>query len=222
MRFVGIDVGARALHCVALDGARRVVAVGALPAGPSLELEALTGGATAIAIDAPSALSSGPHAGDQSISLKFRAARCCEIALGREHGLWVPWVAPPAGAAAVPGWMRVGLELFQALSAAGHNPVEVYPHAGFRLLAGTRLPPKRKRAGLDARAALLQREAVATDGLRPWSHDALDAALAAVLAARMHEGTAMPVGCGHDRSAIWIPATPAPPESSSRKARAAS
>jgi predicted nuclease with RNAse H fold len=211
MRFVGIDVGARALHCVALDGARRVVAVGALPAGPSLELEALTGGATAIAIDAPSALSSGPHAGDQSISLK-----------GREHGLWVPWVAPLAGAAAVPGWMRAGLELFQALSAAGHNPVEVYPHAGFRLLAGTRLPPKRKRAGLDARAALLQREAVATDGLRPWSHDALDAALAAVLAARMHEGTAMPVGCGHDRSAIWIPATPAPPESSSRKARAAS
>jgi predicted nuclease with RNAse H fold len=206
MRFVGIDVGASAVHCVVLDHARRVVACRTLPAGASPELQALTEGATAIAIDAPSSLSSGPHADDGGLSPKFRLARCCEIALGREHGLWVPWVAPLAGAA-VPGWMRVGLELYQALSAAGHSPLEVYPYAGFRVLAGGTLPPKRKVAGLHARAALLERQGVATGGLRLRSHDAIDAALAAVLAARKHQGRATPVGCGHDRSAIWMPAT---------------
>jgi hypothetical protein len=36
-------------------------------------------------------------------------------------------------------------------------------------------------------------------------YDALHAALAALLALRAHDGTAISVGCGHDDSAIWIP-----------------
>jgi predicted nuclease with RNAse H fold len=203
---VGLDVGASAVHCVVLDGARGVIDSRALAPAASAALEALSDDATAIAIDAPSSLSTGPHADDETISPKFRLARCCEIALGREHGLWVPWVAPIAGAA-VPGWMQVGLGLYRALAAAGHSPIEVYPHAGFRMLAGGALPPKRTIAGLRARVILLQKEGVGVGGLQSRSHDALDAALAAVLAARSHEGTAMPVGCGHDCSAIWIPGT---------------
>jgi hypothetical protein len=80
-----------------------------------------------------------------------------------------------------------------------------YPHAGFHVLAGGRLPPKRKTDGLRERASLLRSEGVDAEGMQLWSHDALDAALAALLAVRAHEGTAIPVGCGHERSAIWIP-----------------
>lgn len=221
LRFVGIDVGAAAVHCVVLDGSRRVLDGRALPSDASAELEALTRGATAIAIDAPSALSTGPHADDADAALapKFRFARCCEIALGREHRLWVPWATPTAAAAAtvpVPGWMQVGFRLYQDLAAAGHRPIEVFPYAGFRVLAGAggRLPSKATIAGVGARVALLQREGVGAgaDGmqllLELWSNDALDAALAALLAVRAHEGTAIPVGCGHDHSAIWIPRGP--------------
>jgi predicted nuclease with RNAse H fold len=204
LRFVGIDVGAAAVHCVVLDGSCQLIDGRALPSDASTELEALAHGATAIAIDAPSSLSTGPHARDEGLAPKFRLARCCEVALGREHGLWVPWVTPIEGAA-VPGWMQVGFGLYQALVAAGHSPIEVYPHAGFQVLAGGALPPKRTIAGVRARVSLLHREEVSAEGMQLWSHDALDAALAALLAVRAREGTAMPVGCGHDRSAIWIP-----------------
>jgi len=104
--------------------------------------------------------------------------------------------------------MQVGFGLYQALVAAGHSPIEVYPYAGFRVLAGGRLPPKRTIAGVRARVTLLHRQGVGAEGMQLWSHDALDAALAALaalLALQAHEGTAIPVGCGHDSSAIWIP-----------------
>jgi hypothetical protein len=180
---VGIDVGTSAMHCVVLDGSRRVIDGQALPSDAATELEAVTHDATAIAIDAPSSLSTAPHADDEGLAPKFRLARCCEIALGREHGLWVPWVTPIAGAA-VPGWMQVGFGLYQAFAAVGHSPIEAYPHAGFRVLAGGALAPKRTIAGVRARAGLLERGGVGVEGLRLWSHDALDAALAAVLAVR--------------------------------------
>jgi predicted nuclease with RNAse H fold len=204
LRFVGIDVGGAAVHCVVLDESCRLIDGRVLPSEAWSKLEALAHGATAIAVDAPSSLSTGPHAADAGLSRKFRLARCCEIALGREHGLWVPWVTPIAGAA-VPGWMQVGFGLYQALVAAGHRPIEVYPHAGYQVLAGGRLPSKRTIAGVRARASLLRKEGVGAEGMQLWTHDALDAALAALLAVRAHEGTAMPVGCGHDHSAIWIP-----------------
>ena len=43
-----------------------------------------------------------------------------------------------------------------------------------------------------------------------WSHDSIDAALAALIALQRSHGTAVPVSCGHDGSVIWLPAgTPA-------------
>jgi predicted nuclease with RNAse H fold len=204
MRFVGIDPGASAIHCVVLDDARRVVDGLVLPADESTELVSITAGATAVAIDAPAALSTAPHADDLSLSPKFRPARCCEIALGRQHRLWVPWVTPQAGGA-VPGWMQVGFRLYQELAANGHAAIEVYPHAGFRLLVGGILPKKTTMAGVRERVGVLERQGVAAPWMHLWSHDALDASLAALLALRAAQGTATPVGCGHDGSAIWIP-----------------
>ena len=164
----------------------------------------MASGATAIAIDAPAALSTAPHGEDPTISGKFRSARCCEIALGREHRLWVPWVTPVAGAP-VPDWMQVGFRLYRELTTKRHAPIEVYPHAGFRLLSSASLPKKTTLAGVRERVARLEAQGIVAPWMGLWSHDALDATLAALLALRAVDGTAVAVGCGHDDSAIWIP-----------------
>ena len=52
---------------------------------------------------------------------------------------------------------------------------------------------------------LLQNRGVAIEGLEMWSHDSLDALLAALVAHDVAQGTAVKVGCGHDASAIWLP-----------------
>lgn len=204
MSYIGIDPGASAIHCLVLDDARSVVKGRVLPSNAIADLVAFATGATAIAIDAPAALSTAPHAEDPTISGKFRSARCCEIALGRQYRLWVPWVTPVAGAA-VPDWMQVGFRLYDALAANGYAPIEVYPHAGFRLLGTTGLPKKTTLAGVQERVARLEAQGIVAPWIRLWSHDALDATLAALLALRAVDGTAVAVGCGHDNSAIWIP-----------------
>jgi hypothetical protein len=60
MRFVGIDPGASAIHCVVMDEARRIVEGRVLPADSPTQLPDIVAGATAIAIDAPAALSIAP------------------------------------------------------------------------------------------------------------------------------------------------------------------
>ena len=191
MRCIGIDVGAAKLHAVALPLDVRVF-------GDVAALAAWARGAGAIAVDAPAQLSTRPHAGDEALAPKFRAARCGEVALGREHGYWVPWVGPsepPDG-----GWLAVGLAVFEALPGA----VEAYPYAGFReLAAGAALARKQTRAGREQRASLLRAAGVPAEA--SWSHDVLDAALCAVVARDHAAGRARRVGCGHDDSAIWLP-----------------
>jgi predicted nuclease with RNAse H fold len=204
VRFVGIDPGASAFHCVVIDDTRRIVDGRVLAADATEELATITSGATSIAIDAPAALSTAPHAQDPTVVGKFGTARCCEIALGREHRLWVPWVTPVAGEI-VPGWMQVGFRLYAELTANGHTPIEVYPYAGFRLLGSSKLPKKTTLAGAQERIARLEGHGIAASWMQLWSHDALDATLAALLALRAQEDTAVPVGCGHDNSAIWVP-----------------
>jgi predicted nuclease with RNAse H fold len=204
MRFVGIDPGASAIHCVVMDEARRIIDGRVLAADAPTQLPEVTAGATRIAIDAPAALSTAPHADDLNVSRKFRTARCCEIALGRQYQLWVPWVTPVAGTA-VPSWMQVGFQLYAELAANGHTPLEVFPYAGFRLLSSTKLPKKTTRAGIVERVARLEAQGITAPWIALWSHDALDATLAALVALRAIEGTAVAVGCGHDDSAIWIP-----------------
>src|SRR4051812_43657504 len=192
MRCIGVDVGAAKLHAVALPllDVRVFDDVAALARWAA--------GATAVAIDAPAQLSTRPHADDGALAPKFRHARCGEIALGREHGYWVPWVGPaerPDG-----GWLAVGLAAHDALAPA----LEAYPYAGFRELAGgAALARKQTRDGRSQRAGLLH--AAGVDAEPSWSHDALDAALCALVAADHAAGRARRVTCGHDDSAIWLP-----------------
>jgi len=202
--FVGIDLGASAIHAVAVEASLELI--GAIVFAPESinDLIDLVRGAECIAIDAPSSLSTGPHLEDLSLSPKFRSARCAEIALGREHRIWVPWVTPQAAEDAA-AWMMLGFRLYEELGEQGHRLIEVYPHAGFRVLADGRVPKKTTPAGILARAGLLREAGIQPPGLEAWSHDALDAAVAALTARRAHGGTARSVGCGHDGSAIWLP-----------------
>lgn len=202
---VGIDVGARRLDGVALDDEGRVLDTVALPASEIAAVVDWANGAAAVAVDAPDAWSTAPHGGDDRLAPKFRSARCAEIGLGRLEGVWVPWTTPVEPA---PGtWIHVGVSLFGALRAVGHEPVEVYPHASFRVLAGGRRPPaKRTAEGRRVRAGLLRAAGVAGPGVESWRHDALDAASAALVALHRTRGTARGVTCGHDGSAIWLPA----------------
>jgi hypothetical protein len=154
-------------------------------------------------VDSPGAWSTAPHAEDETVARKFRLGRCGEIDLGRRFGIWVPWSTPPEPA---PGtWMAMGIGLFDALRAGGHDPVEAYPYGGFRLLAGERLPKKTSVEGRAARAGLLRSAGVEVDGLE-HSHDFLDAALVALVARQRSLGTARVATCGHDQSGIWLPA----------------
>jgi len=155
-----------------------------------------------IAIDAPAQLSGAPHAGDETLSPKFRAARCAEVALGRAQGIWVSWVAP-AGPP-LPGWMAVGVGLHRRLAPRA-AVIEVYPHAAFHLLAGRRPAKKQSAAGMRERVELLTAAGVVPpdEGL---SHHAIDALAAALVARDRLAGCAHAVGCGHDDSLIWLPA----------------
>lgn len=203
---VGIDVGASTIHLVALTGDGRVLAGGVLPADdvPGAMAWVQRFHPVRVAVDAPSGLSSGAHLADASLAPKFRAARCGEIALGRELGVWVPWVSPPMDALDVAPWITVGLALFAGLAAAGVEAVETYPHAVFRGLAGgQRVPAKSTAAGLARRAQLLAGAGVAEPTLPLWGHDGLDACAAAVVAA---DPAARAVTCGHDGSSISLPA----------------
>lgn len=200
--FVGIDLGASAIDVVAVGSSLDLV--GAAVLAPDLldDLLELVAGAECVAIDAPSALSTAPHLDDASLSPKFRPARCAEIALGRDHGVWVPWVTPTTDPVA---WMSLGLRLYTELDAASRRCIEVYPHAIFQALAGRRLPKKTTEAGIVARAAALREAGVRATGLEAWSHHRLDAAAGALTAYRASFGAARPVTCGHDGSSIWLP-----------------
>jgi predicted nuclease with RNAse H fold len=213
-RALGIDLGASALHLAVVGGDApgplRVSEAGTFAATALDAVVATAEGVDAVAIDAPAAPSTAVHNGDEAISRKFRVARCGEIALGQQARIWVPWVTPP-DPDRVPVWMRVGFSVWDALIAAGHQPVEVYPAGVFRVLAG-HVPPRKTTAdGRRARIGLLADAIELPTGIDLWSHDGLDA-LAAALTAHQH-ATGVARRCGHDApgcdgSAIWLPAAP--------------
>ena len=215
-RFVGIDLGASTIHVVVLEtqpqGAPTVVDARTFGASDEHGVLALVDGASDIAIDAPARLSVAPHRDDASISPKFRVARCGEIALGQDAGIWVPWVTP-ADPARVPGWMQVGFNLWATLHDAGHTPIEVYPAGVFRVLAGRVPPRKTTRAGIHARIEVLAPHLALPPTIEMWSHDGIDSLGAALTAHQKATGAAHEVG--HDAvtcdgSAIWLPAPPPP------------
>jgi predicted nuclease with RNAse H fold len=202
---LGIDVGAGRLHCVAVDADLRIIDAASFAADEMGRLVERVRRDATVAIDAPAELSTAPHGDDEKLSPKFRLARCAEIALGRDFGCWVPWVTPttaPAG-----GWMATGLALYGTFRGAGVEPIEVFPYAAFReLIRPARLPRKQTAPGIHARVTALRTLGVDEPTLPAWSHDALDALVGAVVARDHRAGTARAATCGHDRSAIWLPA----------------
>src|SRR4051812_18951425 len=125
-RFVGIDLGTRALHVVTLQETRarmRVTDARVLTPDAKSDPAPIVAAARAVAIDAPAAPSSGCHAGDESLAPKFRTARCGEIALGRGAAIWVPWPTP-TGATDAPAWMQVGFAAWAAARAHAPEPIE--------------------------------------------------------------------------------------------------
>jgi len=219
-RFVGIDLGARALHVVTLtdrdpddDAAPGLRVHDARVLDPDAldPLDAIAADATAIAIDAPGEPSRGCHTSDPALAPKFRTARCGEIALGQQARIWVPWTTPVAAADA-PGWMHVGFATWARCRAQGAEPLEVYPAGAFRVLAGGTVPPKSTPVGLRARRDLLARAVTPPPGFAMWSHDGLDATVAALTAADRVRGGATAHGHddpGCDGTAVWLPAGPA-------------
>ena len=205
-RLVGIDVGARELHCASVDSRAGLLDLAVLPAADPDALVRWCAGAAAVAIDAPEAPSTAAHAGDLGLAPKFRRARCAEIELGRRHGSWVSWIAPPDPP--FPAWMETGFRAFAALRAdRGPELLEVYPHACFRDLAGgRRLAAKQSVAGRRQRAELLAGAGLAIVGSEALSHHLMDALVAALTALHRTRGRARRVSCGHDQSAIWLPA----------------
>ena len=205
--FAGVDVGGDRLHVVVLDGHRTIVDafVSDPSAVESLADRLVSSGVRRAGVDAPDAGSLAAHATDTTLTPTFRHARCGEIALGRERGIWVSWATPVDPPFA--RWMEAGFSAHAALRSSGIETVEVYPHGAFRVLAGgTRPPSKTTPAGLRARVDLLEAAGVRGEHLAMWSHDALDAAAAALVVADEH---AVAVTCGHDGSAIWLPSSPA-------------
>lgn len=211
---VGIDLGASTIHVVVLEGDTggrpRVADARTFAAADLNGVRALVAGAGEIAIDAPAQLSTAPHRRDASLSPKFRVARCGELALGTDAGIWVPWVTPHDDTA-IPGWIAVGFDLWAGLLAAGHEPVEVYPAGVFRSLAGHVPPRKTSHAGAHTRIALLAPRVELPPTVEVWSHDGIDALGAGLVAHQKGAGAARPVGHagpGCDGSAIWLPAPP--------------
>ncbi len=180
--FVGIDPGAKAITCAVLAADGAVVDVRVFDGVDAESAGAWAIGAgEAIAIDAPDRPSVRPHADDDDLPMKFRPARCAEIALGRERGIWVPWVTPSIEP--FPAWMQVGFTLFDRARELGGDPVEVYPHSIYRTLAdGRPLPSKACWPSRAARIALLEERGLVVPMAPAWSHDALDAVAAALVA----------------------------------------
>jgi predicted nuclease with RNAse H fold len=214
--FVGIDVGTNAFHAVAIDAGAATCHGRVFAADELQEMTDWLAPAAVIAIDAPDRPSSGAHVTDDRVAAKFREGRCAEVALGLRSSYWVPWVTPVAP---VPGsWIDVGIALHQHLRAAtGAETIETFPYACFRQLAsGDLLPTKSSVEGMRARVALLREHGLDDPRLELWSHDSIDAAVAALVAAQHAEGVAVAFGCdpdaacGRDGSNIWLPASPAP------------
>jgi predicted nuclease with RNAse H fold len=154
--FVSIDVRTEGLNCISVDSKLRVDETALVPTQEFEQLPVWIVEAKVVAVDAPANISTAPHANDHELSGKFREARCAEIALWRECGSWVPWTAPIT--APPDGWMKVGLDLYDAISQMSTAEViEIYPYAGFRELAGRKgLAKKTTIIGARERVELLR------------------------------------------------------------------
>lgn len=160
---------------------------------------------SAVAIDGPPGPSAAPFANDASVSAKFRLARGCEVELGRQRGIWVSFATGPSP---LTGWMAEAARIHLLSRRLGHMPLETYPYAIYRTLLGRRPAKKTTALGTIERVAALRSFGVEHGTLAMWSHDALDAAAAALVAGGYIDGTAEPVTCPLDGTSIWLPKRP--------------
>lgn len=202
--------GAR-LHVVVLDDSAQIVEAHIWAASETSAAAESLVSCDVVAIDSPDRWSPGMLPEHAHRSPKFAGARCAEFALGQSFGIWVPWVTPPEP---LPNhhtytryeWMRRGMELFARLDGKP-EAIEVYPHSIYCALAGTRtLRSKSTLRGVKRRVELVRGRGITERDLEMWSHDSLDALAAAVVALDRQRGMGREVTCGHDGSAMWLPA----------------
>jgi predicted nuclease with RNAse H fold len=201
---VGIDVGADRLHIVGLRADYSLALSAVIDPDDLGALRSVLEGLTScsVGIDGPSSPSAAPFANDQTVSTKFRNARGCEVVLGREFGIWVSFATGPEP---LTGWMKVAAEVHAAAHATRHIALETYPYAVYRLLVGHRPPKKSTAAGISARVDALRARGITEPTLALWSHDALDAAAAALVAVDHSKGIATRAYCPQDDTTIWLP-----------------
>jgi predicted nuclease with RNAse H fold len=211
-----VDISERRGQTVALlDGDSRALRVETV-AGPEDVLSLVrAAGAAAVAVDSPlqpSRLLLRDPAVRARHNIPDRPGmrgpvyanyRVCDAELIR-RGL--PLYQVPDAVERAPGWMRVGFALARLLEAAGYRQpahagdtdaslLEVFPDAAFVTLLGGRPPRKSGAAGAAGRAwrarALAEHGGITLDAR---SHDALDAAVAALTALRWRQGLGCALG----------------------------
>lgn len=200
---LGVDVGVRTLHVVGLDSSLSVTLREAIAPDQFDSLLRGLSDRLSIAIDGPPGPSVGAYLDDETLAPKFRPARGCEVELGRQRGIWVPWVT---GLEPLTGWMSVAANVHASAFSHGHIALETYPHGVFTTLLGRRLPKKSTWEGRTVRVGLLSEAGVHGTDLADWRHDDLDAAAAALVAARHVDGSAVAISSSRDGTSVWLPA----------------
>jgi predicted nuclease with RNAse H fold len=203
---VGVDVGVDRLHIVVIDHDGQILDTAVFDpadeARVASRFASLPAGSV-VAIDGPPGPSASPFADDTAVSPKFRLARGCEVELGRQRGIWVSFATGPEP---LIGWMAEGARIHQLSESLGLVALETYPHAIFRTLLGRRPAKKTTGQGITERVNLLRHVGVREPTLGMWSHDALDAAAAAIVAHDHLHANAIPITCAIDDTTIWLPA----------------
>ena len=216
--YAGVDVGADRLNAVLISPAptadpaslpaadpahgadpARWAVTGVFTGGPE-GLVSFCSGAPRVGVDAPGGLSCGVHLGDASVAPKFRTGRCSEVPVAGWPA--VSWVTPQ-DEASVPGWMRTGFAVWRTLLSGGFAVVETFPAAAFHRLNGRRWPPRKSTPeGRAARLSLLSELVDLPVGADRWTHDDIDAAACALVAAA---GQPLTHCCPEpDGSVMWV------------------
>ena len=202
---VGVDVGSDRLHVVCLGPGYEIDDVAVLDPADRMTVAAwfsLLPPTCVVAIDGPPGASAAPFADDATVSPKFRRARGCEVELGRQRGIWVSFATGPEP---LTGWMADAAHVHELSTTLGHRALETYPHAIYRTLLGRRPAKKTTGIGTMERVRALRSAGIGHHALAMWSHDALDAAAAALVARQYLDGNADPITCAVDDTSIWLP-----------------
>ena len=202
---VGVDVGSDRLHVVCLGPGYEIDDNAVLDPADRIAVAAwfsLLPPKCVVAIDGPPGPSAAPFADDATVSPKFRRARGCEVELGRQRGIWVSFATGPEP---LTGWMAEAAHVHELSTKLGHRALETYPHAIYRTLLGRRPAKKTTGIGTMERVGALRSAGFGHDALAMWSHDALDAAAAALVARQYLDGNADPITCAVDDTSIWLP-----------------